>query len=142
MSDLETADASENHAPRKWLGYLLIIAGFAWLGLEAWLVFSTEPDSYRRQFPTAWDDFYMMALFAFPSVMLFWLGFTKLRPSKPKPEQQSARPAFPWGAFLLLALYWIGSVAVFGFLAVLAYGVAVAVFRAAFGIELPDPFNW
>ena len=141
MSDLESAGASDNHAPRKWLGCLLIIAGCAWLAFEAWLVFSIEPDPYRRLLPTAWDDFYMMALFAFPSVMLFWLGFTKLRPAKPEPEQQPARPAFPWGAFLLLAVYWIGSVAVFGFLAVLAYGVAVIAFRAAFGIELPNPFN-
>ncbi|WP_193368035.1 hypothetical protein [Pelagibius marinus] len=56
-------------------------------------------------------------------------------------DQSPPAPGFPWGAFLLMAIYGIGSFAIFGFLAVLIYGVAVIVFRVAFGIELPNPFS-
>ena len=56
-------------------------------------------------------------------------------------DQSSPALSFPWGAFLWMALYGIGSFAILGFLAVLVYGVAVIVFRAAFGIELPNPFS-
>jgi len=34
------------------------------------------------------------------------------------------------------------SLAVTGFFSLLLYGVAVIVFRMAFGIELPDPISW
>lgn len=36
----------------------------------------------------------------------------------------------------------LGCLPVVAFLGLLLYGIAALVFRAAFGIELPNPFDW
>ncbi len=38
-----------------------------------------------------------------------------------------------WGVFVI---------AIFGFILLLVYGIAVIVFRVAFGVELPNPLDW
>ncbi len=48
----------------------------------------------------------------------------------------SARMIAIFGGTVLLALVFYGGVLV------LFYGITVIIFRLAFGIELPNPFDW
>ena len=40
-------------------------------------------------------------------------------------------------------VFWsLATVAVFGFVLLLLYGVIILIFRHAYGVELPNPFAW
>ena len=141
---MEEAKPGEGHRPGKRLGYGLQIAGCAWIGFMAWT-------SYRTTYWTTFEKNYFFVLWSWPSIWLIWLGRKRLQPpaqveiAKPSENTEAdgqEKEGFPWGSFLLLAVLAAGSLVFYGFVVLLVYGVAVIVFRMAFGIDLPNPFNW
>lgn len=76
----------EGHRPKKWLGYGLQIAGYAWIGFLVWefydsasIVYDSASIPYRN-FPT-FRDIYLLVLWSTPGICLIWLG--KRRPKPP-----------------------------------------------------------
>lgn len=145
---MEEAKPGEGHRPGKRLGYGLQIAGCAWIGFLVWVAYDSASNPYRN-FPT-FDDIYLLVLVSAPGIWLIWLGRKRLKPSAQvevakQSENTEAggqeKEGFPWGSFLLWAVLAAGSLVFYGFVVLLVYGVAVIVFRMAFGIDLPNPFN-
>ena len=146
---MEGAEPSERHQPRKLSGYGLQIAGCACFGFLVWVAYDGASSPYRK-FP-AFIDIYMLIMVSPLGIWLLWLGRKKLKPptqneianrSENMESDGQEEEGFPWGAFLLLAMSYVGGLVFFGFMILLVYGVAVIVFREAFGVDLPNPLNW
>lgn len=138
------AKPGEGHRPGKRLGYGLQIAGCAWFGFLVWLFY----DSASISLLEFWD-IYLLVLWSTPGIGLIWLGRKRLKPPAQvevadRSENTEAggqeKEGFPWVSFLLWAVLAAGSLVFYGFVVLLVYGVAVIVFRMAFGVNLPNPF--
>jgi hypothetical protein len=72
-----------------------------------------------------------------------------LSPNYRRPEPKPYRPS-PTAELivsviggLMAGLFWLAvSLAVLGVALSVMYGVVLLIFRHAFGVELPNPFNW
>lgn len=64
------------------------------------------------------------------------------RPPEPKPP----KPLSPTAELIEIVIgglmVWLFSLAGFGVALSVTYGIVLLIFRHAFGVELPNPFNW
>jgi hypothetical protein len=73
------------------------------------------------------------------SAIVINIGYWTYRLSKVPPHPRSSEPSLAWP---IVGIVFFGAVqfAVGVFFLLLLYGIAVLIFRHAFGVELPNPF--